>query len=199
MRVEIRRVAVAIVALAVGAACARPFAQLAVPIYATAARLVAAGHPWDIVSLKVAPAKNDPGSVFELVGTVRQQTSDVTPAVRVIARVHVGEVIETPMVFWTLLLMWPAASVRVRVLRCCVALPLFIGLECLTTVAQLMYPFPTVSALLAGEPNPVPLLERWSRFLEAGGRFVIEVCAVLLAVTIANRFGPRTRSEVDPP
>jgi hypothetical protein len=193
VRVEIRRAAVAIVALALGVACARPYAQLAAPIYATAVRLLASGHPWDIVSLEVAPAKDDPGSVLELVGTVRQQASDDAPAARLVARVHVGEAIETPIVFWTLLLMWPAASVRARVLRCCVALPVFVGLECLTTVAQLMYPFPTVSALLAGERDPVPLLERWSRFLEAGGRFVIEVCAAMLAVTIANRLGPGAR------
>jgi hypothetical protein len=125
--------------------------------------------------------------VLVLVGDVRRLPGDARPAARVVARVQVGEAAETPTVFWTLLLLWPAASLRARALRCAVAVPLFLGLEAMTTAVQLMHNLPEASALLAGERDPLTLWERWSRFLEAGGRFALEVCAVLLAVAIAKQ------------
>jgi hypothetical protein len=86
-----------------------------------------------------------------------------------------------------MLLPWPAASVRERLTRIAVGLPIFIGLEVITTTVQLLHNLPEASVLLAGEKNPLTLWERWSRFLEAGGRFVIEACAVVLTKVIAQR------------
>jgi len=48
-------------------------------------------------------------------------------AARVVGRVQVGEVIETPLVFWTLLLVRPAASIRQRVIRVVVGILIFFG------------------------------------------------------------------------
>jgi hypothetical protein len=185
MRTELRWIGAAVAALIIGSTCAKGYARLASPYFVAVGRVIALGHPWTIVSVDVRPAQSGPGSVLLLVGDVRRRPDDAMPAARVLARVQVGEVVETPMVFWTLLLLWPAASRRERVQRCVVAVPVFLGLEAITTAVQLMHNFPEVSALLAGERDPITLWERWSRFLEAGGRFVIEVCAVLLAVTIA--------------
>jgi hypothetical protein len=49
-----------------------------------------------------------------------------------------------------------------------------------------MHSMAEVTALLAGEKNPLTPWERWSRFLEAGGRFVVEISAALIAVTMAR-------------
>jgi hypothetical protein len=68
-----------------------------------------------------------------------------------------------------------------------VGIPVFLGLEGITTGIQLMHSLAEVSAILAGETNPLTLWERWSRFLEASGRFVIEVCAALLTIAIVQR------------
>jgi hypothetical protein len=177
---------IALAALVVAAAGARSYARLALPYYAAVDRLMASGHPWEIVSIDVRPGDVSPGSVLMLIGDVRRQSSDAHPAARVVARVQVGEAVETPAVFWTMLLLWPAASARQKLAGFAVGLPIFLGLEAITTAVQLIHSLPTASALLAGLKDPLTLWERWSRFLEAGGRFVIEVCAALLAVTIAQ-------------
>ncbi len=184
MRREAGWAIAAIAAFTVGSACAKSYARLAGPYYAAVARFIAAGHPWEVVSIEVKPSEIGPGSVLALNGNVRRQARDERPAARVVARVQVGEVIETPMVFWTLLLIWPAASARQRLARCAVGLPIFAGLEAVTTAVQLMHNLPEVSALLAGEKNPLTLWERWSRFLEGGGRYVVEMCAVVSVISI---------------
>ena len=97
-----------------------------------------------------------------------------------------GEVIETPLVFWTLVLLWPARTARQRVWRVAAGLPLFLALEAVTTGCQLVHPLAEASALLAGEQDPITVWEYWSRFLEAGGRFGLEVAAALLAVGITS-------------
>lgn len=184
MRRELRWAVAAITALVIASTCAKLYARLAVPCYAAVDRFIAMGHPWDIVSVGVERNDVSPGSVLRLVADVRRQQSDARPAARVVVRVQVGEAVEAPLVFWTMLLLWPAASVRQRVVRCAVGLPIFLGLEAITTAVQLIHSLPEASALLAGEKNPITWWERWSRFLEGGGRFVVEVCAVLLAVAV---------------
>jgi pimeloyl-ACP methyl ester carboxylesterase len=78
-----------------------------------------------------------------------------------------------------------------RLTRIAVGLPIFLGLEVFTTTVQLLHNLPEASALLAGEKNPLTLWERWSRFLEAGGLFVTEACAVVLTKVIAQRVSHR--------
>jgi hypothetical protein len=189
VRPEIRWALAAALALTLGVACAEPYARLAAPYYAAVARLISLGHPWTIVSVAVKPGTKSPSPELQLVGDVRRRPEDLRPAGRIISHVQVGEAVETPVVFWTLLLIWPANSMRQRLIRLAIGIPVFLGVEAITTGVQLMHSMAEVSAILAGEINPVTLWERWSRFLEAGGRFVVEVSAALLTITIVRRGG----------
>lgn len=197
MRREWRLGLVAVAALVAGTAGARYYAQLAAPYYAGAARLIARLHPWQVVSLGIANDPQSHGTILLLKGEVfldpahprPAAVADPRPAAVVVSRVQVGEVVESPLVFWTVLLLWPAAGSR-RWLTVAVGIPVFLGLEVLTTVCQLIQPMAEASAILAGHSNPLTLLDRWSRFLEAGGRFVVESVAALLAITVAHAFLP---------
>ena len=98
-----------------------------------------------------------------------------------------GEAVETPIVFWTLVLLWPARTAREYLVRLAVGIPVFLGIEAATTACQLVNPLAEASALLAGEQSPLTLWERWSRFLEAGGRFALEVAAAILPIALDLR------------
>lgn len=134
----------------------------------------------------VKPGTKSPSPELQLVGDVRRRPEDPRPAGRIISHVQVGEAVETPVVFWTLLLMWPANSMRQRWIRLAVGVPVFLCVEAITTAVQLMHSMAEVSALLAGEMNPVTLWERWSRFLEGGGQFVL-ACGFAILVLSATR------------
>jgi hypothetical protein len=186
----------AVAALAIGATFAEPYGRVAAPYYAAVDRLFAAGHPWTIVSVEVKPGVRSPSPELQLVGEVRRRPEDPRAAGRIISHVQVGEVVETPVVYWTLVLVWPARFMRQRLLSVAVGLPIFLGLEAITTAIQLMHSMAEVTATLAGEVNPLTLWERWSRFLEAGGRFAVEVGAALLTVAIVRVEGA---SRIEPP
>jgi hypothetical protein len=191
MRRELWWGAITIAALTVASVGAREYARLAAPYYAAVAHLFALGHPWQIVSVEVRNSAVGLGSELVLIGDVRRQSSDVRPAARVVARVQVGEAVETPAVFWTMLLLWPAGYARQTPTRVAVGVPMFLALEAITTTMQLVHSLPTASALLAGATDPITLAEQWSRFLEAGGRYVVEVCGVMLTIVIAQRLSPK--------
>jgi hypothetical protein len=174
-------------ALAVGVTCAAPYARLMVPFYAAVARLMALGHPWEIVVVGVRTGQHGPGAELYLEGTVRRTGGDSVPRARLITHVQVGEVVESPVVFFTLLLVLPVSSTRRRLVNLAVGLPVFFVLEAITTAAQLMHSMAEASAILAGQQDPLTLWERWSRFLEAGGRFVVEICAAFLTIALARR------------
>lgn len=187
-------------AVAAGAALAQPYARLAAPYYAAIDRLVARAHPWAIQQVAVLPDPAGRGSVLRLVGEVRRERSDARPAALVITRVEVGEAIETPVVFWTLLLAWPAASGRRRLVRAAVGAVVFLGLEALTTALQLLHSMAEASALLergsrAARPDdPLTLWEHWGRFLEAGGGLVLALAGGLAALALADAIGVRRRA-----
>jgi hypothetical protein len=161
------------VALAIGVTCAEPYARLAASYYAAVDRLIALSHPWQVISVEVQQGKTNLAAELQLHADVFRHAGALKPAARVVGRVQVGEVIETPIVFWTLLLMWPAASIRQRVIRLVLGIPVFLGLEAITTATQLILPMAQASAMLAGDPDPVTPWDRWSRFLEGGGQFVL--------------------------
>jgi hypothetical protein len=192
---------VAAAALAAGAALAEPYAHLAAPYYAAVARLIARAHPWAIQQVTVAPDPGGRGSVLRLVGEVRRQRDDPKPAALVVTRVQVGEAIGTPIVFWTLLLIWPAASARQRLVRLALGAAVFLGLEAITTGVQLMHSMAEASAMLEGgsrgtQPDdPLTLWERWSRFLEAGGDFALAVAGALATLALANGGSVRQRAD----
>ncbi len=181
MRLEIRGVLTAAAALGIGVVLAEPYARLAAPYYAAVDRLIAAGHPWEVVDVAVRPGKSGLAEELRLDGFVRRHRDDSTSAARVVGRMQVGEVVETPVVFWTLLLAWPAASGRQRTVRFAIGVAAFLAVEAMTTATQLLLPLAQASAILAGDPDPVTAWDRWSRFLEAGGQFAIACgCAILV-------------------
>ena len=190
----------ACVALGVGATCAEAYTQLAAPFYAAITSRIAASHPWKILGVTVARDEASHGAVLRLTAEVRRHRGDERPAALVVNTVQVGEVVETPIVFWTLLLLWPVRTRRRLMLRIALGLPFFVGLESATTACQLVHSLAEASALLNGERNPVTSWEHWSRFLEAGGRFVIEVVVALGTVAMASavREGGITSTEVTP-
>jgi hypothetical protein len=187
MRPELHWALAAAVGFGLGMTFSQGYAHLAAPYYVAVDRLIATGHPWEITSIDVRPGKSNLSAELQLRALVRRNRDDLSAAAKVIGRVQVGEVIETPMVFWTLLLAWPAASTRQRMMRFIVGVPVFLGLEAITTAAQLILPMAQASAMLAGDNDPVTGWDRWSRFLEAGGGFVLPLFAALLTVAIAAR------------
>ena len=187
MRREWLWLGAAVMAFAIGASCAETYARLAAPYYATVAARIADSRPWRILDVAVVHDDASHGPVLRLTSEVSQHRGDVHPAALVDSSVQVGEVVETPLVFWTLLLFWPAQTLRQRGLRLFIGIPVFLGLETATTVCQLLHPLAEASALLAGESHPVTVWERWSRFLEAGGRFVLEVAAALIPVALTSK------------
>ena len=191
MRREWRWAIAAAAAFMVGATCAEGYARLAAPYYAAVDRLIAEMRPWTIDEVVVANDPRDHGAVLRLTGEVRRQTDDPTPAAKVVSRIQVGEAVETPIVFWTLLLMWPAATSRQRWAYLAIGVPVFLGLEAITTACQLVHSMAAASAIVAGESDPLTLWERWSRFLEAGGRFVLELAAALVTIALAPRLQPK--------
>jgi hypothetical protein len=207
---EWRWPAIAIVALLAGAFGAQPYVQLLAPYYRSAAVWLAKGRPWTITRVDVAEDAARPGVFVRLHGEINAQpvpartttlvaqptasvvqptTSVARPAASVIGRVQAGAAIEGPLLFWTLLLAWPAA-LRRRAVLLLMGIPIFLGLEAATTVCQLLSGFAEASAVLAGDFDPLTGWERWSRFLESGGRDVLAVCAALLTIAGARRLAP---------
>lgn len=190
MRPEIKWAFAAVAAFGLGVACAEPYARLAAPYYGAIARLIANGHPWEVTSVEVRPGKSNLGTELQLWASVRRHREDLRPAAKVRGRVQVGEVIETPIVFWTLLLVWPAGSIRQRLRRLAVGAPIFLGLEAITTVTHLIVPMAQASAILAGDIDPVTSWDYWSRFLEAGGQFVLICGGAIVAVSFSQQIRP---------
>jgi hypothetical protein len=193
MRPEFRWTLAAAAALGLGVTFAKPYARLAAPYYAAVDRAIAAGHPWEISAVDVKEGISRLSAELQLHAFVRRHAEDPDPAARVIGRVQVGEAVETPVVFWTLLLVWPAASTRHRVVRLIVGIPAFLGLEAITTATQLILPMAQASAILAGDNDPVTAWDRWSRFLEAGGQFIV-VCSGAVLVATSTGAGGRPES-----
>jgi len=186
MRREWRLLAIASIALAVGVLGAEPYARLASPVYAAAARIIALGHPWQIISIGLGPGGSGPGSVLRLTGAVRARSDDPTPAAVLVGKLQADAVVESPVIFWAILLAWPATSVRQRFAYVALGIPLFVCLEIATTVCELVNPLAYASAVLAGNPDPLTGWERWTRFLEAGGRVALALIAALLAISLAR-------------
>jgi hypothetical protein len=195
MRREWKWALIATGAIAAGACGAESYARLVAPGLAAVATMVASFHPWRIDDLAVVGGSPGRSAVLRMRGEVRRQRSDPLPAVIVVGRVAVGEVIEAPIVFWTLLLLWPARDGRERWLRAALGVVVFLGLE-IAFACELLYPMADASAVLAGDPDPLPFWERCSQFVEAGGGFVLSAAAALLTVAALQSY--RRRRELRP-
>ncbi len=186
MRPERRLILGAIVALGVGVIAAKPYARLAAPYYQRVAEWVAEGRPWEIERVEVVPSPSGLGAVLRLTGEVSKYVAAVKPSARLVSKLQVAAVIESPAIFWTTLLIWPAASQRQRLLRAFAGIPIFLGLEAGTTVCQLLSPLAYASATVASEHPTVTSWELWSRFLEGGGRIALALVAATLTASIVT-------------
>ena len=186
MRPEWRWLIASAAALTIGIFFAAPYARLAAPLYEMLSDLWTGNHPWTVMRVEVAPGAHGLGAELQLTGSVRRNELSMRPAARVIGRVQVGEVIETPLVFWTVLLVWPAQSRRQWALRALIGVPIYIVLEALTTTVQLVLPMAQASAMLAADQHPITLWDRWSRFLESGGQFVVASGAAMLLAALTQ-------------
>jgi hypothetical protein len=187
MRPEWSWVLAAAGAFAVGALGAESYARLAAPVFGKAAALMTGDLPWRVRGVSVSREGAGQSAVLRLTGEVRRYGGDPEPGAVVVSRVAVGEAVEVPVIFWTLLLLWPARDTRERLVRALLGVPVFLGLAIGLTTCQLIHSMAQASAILLGDSEPVTPLERWSRFIESGGGFVLEVAAALLAVAIAQR------------
>lgn len=172
-------------ALVVGALVAESYARAAIPYYTLVARWIAAEHPWTIVSMDVSEHLGR-GAILQMVSTVRAHIDDPAPAARLVAKLQVAAVVESPLIFWSVLLMWPCTEYRQRLLGLLTGIPVFLALEVATTVCQLLTPLAYASAVLAGKSVSVTLWEHWSRFLEEGGRVTVALVAALCTIALVG-------------
>jgi hypothetical protein len=186
MSLKVRILVGVVLALTIGSVGGELYAKAAAPYYTFVTRLLAHGHPWYIVRVELAQEDASPVRVLRLIGQVLRYNGAPYPAATIVQRLQVGEVIETVAVFWPMVLLWPVTSTRQRLLACLIGVPVFLLLEAGTTGVQLIHTLPQASAMLAGDPDPLTPWERYSRFLEAGGRFVLEVLGVLLTIAAAK-------------
>jgi len=186
-RHELRWIAAAIMALSIGTVGARSYARVVIPYYRAVAEYLATGHSWEVVGIELQSSGSGPGAVMRLTGLVRAQPNDLRPSGRVVSKLQVAAVVELPIIFWTLMLVWPAASFRQRFLRVAIGAPVFLALEAATTVCQLLGPLAGMSHILAGDSDPLTSWEIWSRFLEAGGRIVLASTAALFAIAATGQ------------
>lgn len=185
LRREWRWLIIATAALATGALGARSYARLAAPYYAMVARLVCRSHAWQIDGVQVV-SQSGPGAVLQLTGTVRQRSDDPLPAARLVSKLQVAAVTQSPVIFWSVLLAWPMRGWRQRLKLLLLGVPMLLALEAATSVCQLLTPFAYVSALLSGHANHTSGWEHWSRFLEEGGRVVLALGAALCVVALCR-------------
>jgi hypothetical protein len=183
MRRELSWALVATAALTMGTIGAEPYARLLTPYYIAVSRLLARGHPWDIAGVDISSDAKGPGSVLRLTAFVRRYEADRQPVGQIVSKLQVAAAAESPVVFWTVLLLWPVGSIRRRIGVLVLGIPIFLGLEAATTVCQLLNPLAYGSALLVGNASPLTWWERWSRFVESGGRIALAATAAILTVT----------------
>ncbi|HKT73933.1 MAG TPA: hypothetical protein VJQ47_13660 [Steroidobacteraceae bacterium] len=164
------------------------------PCYELLARAIAGTHPWEILGMEVgALGVATPGRFLTMDAAVRKHREDVTPGAIIESSIHVGATIQSPLVFWSLVLGWPAASLRQRWGRFIAAVPVFLCLEAVTTVCQLLAPLGQASAVLDGVADPVTGWDRWGRFMEAGGRILLALTGSVAVIALTGR-APRHES-----
>jgi hypothetical protein len=185
VRIKLRWIVGPLLGLLLGSLCAEPYARIAAPYYLDVAQWIASTHPWVLDGISVVRASSGPGYILKLTGTVSEFAGG-PPAAMLIGKLQVAAVAESPAIFWTLLLVWPVATWRQRLSIVVLGIPLFLALEAATTLCQLLNPFAFASAVLAGAANPVTIWERWSRFLEGGGRVALAIAAALVPIALTQ-------------
>jgi hypothetical protein len=186
MRREIRWLCIALLAVTLGVLLAVPFARLSAPYLLFATRTLAATQPWKVESVAVTANGSGLGAELRLQGDVYRRAGDRLPAARVEGRMSVGEAVETPVVFWGMMCLWPAGSLRRRGVMLASAVPVFLILVGALDGLQLLYGMADASAVLEGHGDALTLWERASQFLEIGGLFAVDLCAALLVIAVTR-------------
>jgi hypothetical protein len=187
MRRELGWALVGAIALATGTLGAEPYVRMLSPYYLSMGRSIATGHPsWTVSDVDIgADDRNGSGTVLRMTGSLRRNDTDTTgPVYRIVSRLQMAVVAECPIIFWTVLAVWPLGSTRRRLGALLLGIPVFLGLEAATTVCQLLNGWAYGAAVLAGNPNTPTSWEHWSRFLENGGRIAVALGAAILTVAI---------------
>lgn len=179
---ELRVTLVMALMLAVGLAGAKTYVRVMVPYYAGMGRLLAGLHAWQIQ--EVGLAREGPGGAQEvrLVAIVRKTPSQPLPALRVESTMTFGDIVQLPVIFWGILLAWRADTLKQLLLRLATGVPVFLTLEIVTTVCQLVGPMAEAAEYLNGNAHPLTAWEIWSRLMETGGRQALAAVAALLIV-----------------
>ena len=195
MRRELRWLLLAGGCLLAGAFGAQAYATRAAPAYRHAVIWLTRGLPWSVRDIEVSPDPPHPGIFLRLHGEVRPVMPGAGTAAtasaadsrvaHLVTRVQVGAAVEAPLIFWMMLLAWPAATARRRAALLLTGIPIYGCLELLTTVSQLLSGFSAGAAALAGHSEANTPLESWSRFLESGGRDVLAVGAALITAALS--------------
>jgi len=182
MKLQWRLLIGGLIALFLGAVGADLYARVAVPYYWAVARLIAAAHQWRIVSIDVTGDSNGYGDVLQLTGAISRSAAAAQPDAVLINAIQIGAVVETPVVFWCFLALWPLRSHKERLGLLGLGIPVYLCLEAVTTVCQLVGPLAFGSAVLSGHQDTSTIWERWLRILEDGGRIVVALAAAMLVV-----------------
>jgi hypothetical protein len=118
-------------------------------------------------------------------GAAARKLSEPIQALRVESELGVGGVVQVPVLFWGVVAAWRTRSRREWVVRSSLGVVIFLALEILTTVCQLVASLAQASAHLAAVHGPATSWELWSRFLESGGRQAVALGAALITVAMA--------------
>jgi hypothetical protein len=188
MRRELGWALIGAAALAIGTIGAEPYVRVLSPYYLSVGRWIARGHPWTISDVEIGADINGPGSVLRMTGTIRRRDVESEPVYRIVSRLQVAAVAESPVIFWTVLAVWPLGSARRRLGALLLGIPVFLGLEAATTVCQLLNGWAYGAEVLAGNENTLTSWEHWSRFLENGGRLAVALGAAILTVAATFSF-----------
>lgn len=173
--------------LAVAPLAAPFYARLMAPYYGLVASVVGDLCGWDIVGVVVADSDAGHGARLRLTGDIYARPTDRLPTARSVSDVAVGEVVETPLVYLGILCLWPLPRGVARWRLLALSLPGLLLLEALTTVAQLLHAMPALARMVAGLPDTVALVDRWTTFLSAGGGVVLDCLVAVLAGTLLAR------------
>ena len=187
MRIERRAIALIAVLLLAGATGAGGCATLLCPFYVVAVRTLSSSQGWQVVSAEVRTSQHGPGRVVALTTDFYRSPHDARSTARVVSELQVGAIAEGPIVLFSILALWPLQPGRSRWRLLLAGLPAVLLLELLTTVPQLMHAMPAVVAMVAGEPDRATLLDHWSEFLEAGGRFAVACSLAILVAVFVSR------------
>jgi hypothetical protein len=165
--------------------------RFAMPFYSVVSRCIADIRGWKVESLELRSSDRGPyGHALVLTGSVSASPDNGRWA-RVVTKLGVGAIVETPLVFWLLLVLWPTRSSREWGWSIFAAVPIFLVLEAATTITQLIHNLPDAEAILAGDLHPVTSWQVWSRFLEEGGRFAVVVLGASMAVSLGRWLNAR--------